>query len=379
MKKILIMYATAGIGHKKAAIAVKKALDEIGPADCQITLIDSLDYTTDVFKKGYLGSYLFMVNKVPTFWGLSYYLTDNPAFHILGSKLRRMNNAHYSKRLCEHLVASDYDVIISTHFFGSEVVADLKRKGAIRSKLITVVTDYRLHSWWVNAPTDIYVVAGEDTKSDLVRWKVDPATVRVLGIPVEPVFAKPVDRQRVLDALGFRDEIFTVLVIGGGFGVGPIEDIVRAANALTRQVQIIAICGHNAELERRIAAVAPGPRAAIRAFGFVDTVYEYMAVSDILISKSGGITVSESMAEELPMLVIAPIMGQETGNCDFLVSHGAAVRIGAVPELGGVLEDLARDPAKITGLRNAISRIKKPNACYDVANLAIAAARGASL
>lgn len=373
MKKILIMYATAGIGHKKAAIAVKKALDEIAPdpRECEVTLIDSLDYTNGFFKKGYLDSYLFMVNKAPSLWGFSYHLTDNYCCNLIVSKMRRANNAMHSARLADFLVAGDFDAIVSTHFFGSEVAASLKRRGRIRAKLITVVTDFRLHSWWVADPTDIYVVAGDDAKDDLIRWRVDPSRVRVLGIPVEPVFTRKADRRKVLSALGFKEGIFTILVIGGGFGVGPIEDIVATVDGMRRPVQLVVVCGHNAELMKRLQGKRLNPEVAMKVFGFVDNVYEYMEASDILISKSGGITVSESMAKELPMLVIAPIIGQETRNSEYLVKHAAAVKIDAVSELKGALEDLASHPEKVAALRESIGRIKKPNACYDIAGLAL--------
>lgn len=377
MKKILIMYATAGIGHKKASLAVKKALDEMNPADCEITIVDSLDYTNDTFKKGYLGSYLFMVNKTPRLWGRSYYMTDNFYFHkILGSPVRRLNNLINAGRLTDFLIKSDFDVIISTHFFGSKVIADLKRRKKLRSRLITVVTDYRLHAWWINEPTDVYVVAGEDAEEDLIRWKISPSNIKILGIPVEPVFTKDVDKARVLGSLGFKNEIFTILVVGGGFGVGPIEEIVNTVNALCKPVQLIAVCGHNEELVKRLQAIKLNPAMSMKIFGFIDNVYEYMAISHILISKSGGITVSESMAKELPMLVIAPIIGQETRNCDFLIKHGAAIKLDAVSQLAEVLRDLVSNPVKIDALRSNIRKIKKPNACYDIANLAIEMAKG---
>lgn len=375
MNKILIMYATAGIGHKKASLAVKKALDEVASKEYEVTIIDSLDYTTNTFKRQYLEFYLFMVNKMPFIWGLSYYLTDNYFFNLIISKLRRLNNACYSKRLTEFLIANNYDCIISTHFFGSEVASELKKSGRIGARLVTVVTDYRLHSWWVSEPTDIYVVAGVDAREDLIRWRIDPAKIKVLGIPVEPAFTKKVDKVKVLSSLGFGDGIFTILVIGGGFGVGPIEDIVNAVNSINKPVQLIAVCGHNEELVKRLEAIKSNGNMSIKIFGFIDNVYEYMEISDILISKSGGITVSESMAKVLPMIVIAPIIGQETRNCDFLIKHGSAIKIEAVSELPGLLQDLVSHPDKVDTLRENIRRIMKPNACYDIANLALDMAR----
>ena len=370
MKKILIVYATAGIGHKKAAIAVKKALDETNPKDIEVTLIDSLDYTNDFFKWSYLQAYLTMVNKLPTFWGISYHLTDNFYINLIVSKIRRMNNWMNSKKLIEYLKKTEPDVIISTHFFASEVIADLKEDGVIKSRLITVVTDYRLHSWWIGEGTDVYVVASEEAKLDLLKWKVDPARIKVMGIPVEPVFSKKLDRQSIFDKAGLKDGVFTVLVIGGGFGVGPIEAIVKSIGGMAG-IQIVVVCGHNEELVKKIEALKSEFPAAIKVLGFIDNVYEYMEIANILISKSGGITVSESLAKDLPMIVIAPIIGQETRNADFMVKNKAAFRINDTSELKATIEPLLKDPKSMDSMKKAIDLIKKPMACYDVAKLAM--------
>ncbi|MBU0895117.1 MAG: glycosyltransferase [Candidatus Omnitrophica bacterium] len=374
MRKILIAYATAGIGHKKAAQAVKAALDEMAPADTEVRLIDALDYTGPFFKWLYLQMYLFMVNKTPTFWGLSYYFTDNPLVNILVSKLRRLNNWFNSKKLREYLLEWKPDAIISTHFFASEVIGDMKKQGILRSRLITVITDYGSHSWWIADKTDAYVVACEDTKGDLIKWGVEEPRIKVLGIPVEPIFSKPLDGQAILDKTGMKDDRLTALVIGGGFGVGPIEAIVKIIDSISRPMQIIAICGHNEELVKRLEALKLNFKDKMVVFGFVNNVYEYMEIADLLISKSGGITVSESLAKELPMVVIAPIIGQETRNSSFLVSHGAAIKVDKIDDLREALEKLTSHPERLVSMRSEIQKIKKPASCYDVAKLALEAA-----
>lgn len=370
-KKIVIVYATAGIGHKKASIAVKKALDEMAPEGIDVSIIDALDYTNDFFKWSYLQAYLLMVNKLPLFWGMSYYLTDNFYFNMLIARMRRFNNWLSSGKLANYLFDTKPDVVISTHFFASEVIADLKKNSGLKSRLITVVTDYRLHSWWVAEPTDTYVVAGEDARNDLIRWKVEPSRIKVLGIPIEPIFSKPLNKDDILRKTGLRSGIFTILVIGGGFGVGPIEEIVKVIAAIRHPLQVIAICGHNEELVRRLEELKKQMTADIKVLGFVDNVYEYMEVSDVLISKSGGITVSESLAKEIPLIIISPIMGQETRNADFLMKHGAALKLARVSDLKDSLEYLCAHPDKIKEMKKSIETIKKPMACYDVAKLAI--------
>lgn len=371
MKKVLILYATAGIGHKKASMAVKAAFDELKIPDVEVTLADALDYTNTFFKWSYLKAYLLLVNKLPMIWGFSYYLTDNFYVNIVVSKIRRFNNWLNSRELVKYLIDTKPDVIISTHFFASEVISGLRESGRLKSKLLTVVTDYRLHSWWICDFTDMYVVASQDAREDLIRWKVPDPRIKVLGIPIEPVFLKKYDKSNILREAGLKEGVFTVLVIGGGFGVGPIEEIVNAIGNLSKPIQIITICGHNEELVKKMEALKLSMKADIKAFGFVNNVYEYMEASDVLISKSGGITVSESLAKELPIIVLAPIIGQETRNCDYLTKNGAAVRIGKASELKEVLEYLVSNPGRMTALREAIRAIKKPMAAYDVAKLAI--------
>lgn len=370
MRKILIIYATAGIGHKKAAIAVKKALDEMAPKDTEVTMIDALDYTNKFFKWSYLESYLLMVNKLPTFWGIMYYLTDNYFINIVVSKIRRINNWMNSGKLIKLINDTKPDVIISTHFFASEVVGDLKNRTKCSTRLITVVTDYRLHLWWIAKCTDFYVVANDDTGQELLRVGVMKEQIKAIGIPVEPVFSKKLDRKAIFDKTGLNDGVFTVLVIGGGFGVGPIEAIVKEVGKLSVKVQMAVVCGHNDDLVRKIETLKPTISCDVKALGFIDNVYEYMEISDVLISKSGGITVSESLAKELPMIVISPIIGQETRNCDFLVKHRAAFRISGVDKLRPIVEDLVLHPDKDKSMKESIGRIKKPMACFDIAKLA---------
>ncbi|MDP3730490.1 MAG: glycosyltransferase, partial [Candidatus Omnitrophota bacterium] len=218
---------------------------------------------------------------------------------------------------------------------------------------------------------DTYVVASKEAKADLIGWRVDPAKIKVIGIPVEPVFSRKLDKAKTLEKLNLRSDMFTILAIGGGFGVGPIEDIVRAINEISKPVQVVAICGHNDELVNRLNDLKPKLKVRFTALGFVDNVYEYMDAADILISKSGGMTVSESLAKEIPMIVISPILGQETRNADFLINNGAAIKIDKPSDLKIILEEIISSPEKINKLKEAIMLVKKPTACYDVGKIDI--------
>lgn len=369
-KKILVVYATAGIGHKKAAGAIKKAYEEMRLPDVEVRLIDALDYTNNFFKWSYLQAYLLMVNKLPTFWGLLYYLTDNFLVDLVVSKIRRLNNWANSGKLVNYLLGYKPDVILSTHFFASEVISDLKTRGTLRSKHVAIVTDYRPHAWWIGEGTDTYIVASEDMKRAMESRKIASSKIRVMGIPVEPVFSKPLDRAKIFASANLRDDMFTILVIGGGFGVGPIEGIVRTIAEIPKNLQIVVVCGHNDELVKKMEKIRDDLKLNMKVLGFIDNVYEYMEICDILISKSGGITVSESLAKEIPMVIISPILGQETGNCNFLVKNEAAIKVDGLKDLKPALEALLSDPCRVDRMKDAIKKIRKPYSAYDVAKFA---------
>jgi processive 1,2-diacylglycerol beta-glucosyltransferase len=375
MKKILIAYATAGIGHKKAAIAIKKAFDEAGPKDTEVKIIDALDYATPFFKKSYLDTYLLAINKLSTIWGTMYYITDNPIVNIFIKPLRKINNRFYAGKLRAFLLEEQPDVMISTHFFLPEAIYDLKDSGKLKSKILTVVTDYRLHSWWVADCIDMYAVASDEARKDLLKWGVPGSKIRVMGIPVEPVFSRRQDKAAIRAKYGLKDDIFTALIMSGGFGVGPIEGIVRAVDGISKPAQAVVICGHNEELVKQMEALKPSLKIDLKVLGFVDNVYDFMEVSDVLISKAGGITVTEAMAKELPVIIIKPIPGQETRNSDFFTSHGAAIRVNDVSEIKGVLDNLTgtvrEGDCPLTRMKASIQKIRKPTASVDITKLAI--------
>lgn len=375
VKKILILYATAGIGHKKAAIAVNAALSELKIEgklkDVEVVMHDALDFTSPSFKWSYLKLYLLAVNRLSVIWGLMYYLTDNYFVNLIVRYARRVNNWFNSGRLRKYLIENKFDVVISTHFFASEVIADMKRAGTIDTKLITVVTDYRLHSWWVAPGNDLYVVAGDDAHQDLVKiWKVDDKLIRIMGIPAEPVFSRALNKDDVCKKLGIKKDKFTVLVLSGGFGVGPVESVVRGMSGVDG-MQAIVICGHNEDLAKRINSMKGEFGFDVTALGFVNNVHEYMSCADLLVSKSGGISVTEALNRELPIVVISPIPGQETRNAEFIISHGAAVMMKRPEDLKAVIGGIISDRGKLESMRNAIKKIRKPDACYDIAKLAV--------
>ncbi len=371
MKRILIVYATAGVGHAKAAMAVKKALEELKP-DAEIFLMDSLEYVTGFFRISYLRTYLLLVNRFSDCWGFFYHLINNFYVNILISKIRRYANWLNSRRLAEFLLEFKPDVVVSTHFLASEVISNLKKKGLLKTHLINVLTDYRLHAFWIAPNIDTYVVATEDTKRDLLSWKIEPSKIWVTGIPVAPEFSRThEDKPALQKRLGLKQGLFTILVVGGGFGMGPMESIVKVLDELGHPVQVMAVCGYNQKLRQRIRTLKNRVQVEVHDLGFVENMHELMEVSDILISKSGGVTVTEALAEKLPMIVVSPIPGQETRNSLFLVRHGAAIQVTGLVHLRAILKLICDDRRQIDRMKENIERIRRPYAAFEIAKFAL--------
>ncbi len=370
--KTLIVYAKAGAGHRRAAEAVYQAFKRKGQ-EKDVVLIDCLDYTNSWFKYFYPSSYIFLVRFLPFVWAGIYYALENRTFYSLIKPLRHLNNRLVSKRFADFLKKERPKIVISTQFFASDVVATLKRRKEINSTLISVVTDFGAHTFWESEDVDIFVVAAEDTKKDLISRNIPQEKIKVLGIPIEPPL-KEFNKAELLKAIGLKQDLFTVLIVGGGFGVGPIKELVfglENVSVETRgRVQLSVVCSRNKKLYEEMKNIVPKLRIDAKILGFVPDLYKIMAASDVIISKSGGLTTSESLAQRLPMIIISPIPGQETKNCDLLVGSGAAIRIDEPHEVKQTIEELVKRPDKLEKMHQNALSLARPNSAKDIAELA---------
>lgn len=371
--KVLIVYAKAGAGHKRAAEAVFSAFKRRGE-DKDVALIDCLDYTNSWFKNLYPSFYIFLVRFLSPVWAAVYYSLDNRSFYSLIRPFRRINNHLVSQKFVGYLKRERPKVVISTQFFASEVVAALKRKKQLDATLISVVTDFGAHTFWESVDVDIFIVASEDTKRDLLSRNIPEEKIKVLGIPIEPPLLKEFNQAQLRDGLGLDRNLFTVLIVGGGFGVGPIKELVYSLDGLSDEirdrVQLIVVCSRNKKLYGEIKGIAPELKVNSKVFGFVPDLYKMMKASEVIISKSGGLTTAEALASGLPMVIISPIPGQESKNCDLIVKNGAAIRINRPIEINKAIEELINTPDKLEKMRQNCLALARPNSADDIAALA---------
>jgi processive 1,2-diacylglycerol beta-glucosyltransferase len=273
--------------------------------------------------------------------------------------------------LCEMLECQRWDVIVNTHFLPAEIIAMLRKRRKISTPQMTVTTDFETHRLWVNQPCEHYTVATDEGAAYLHHWGVPAENISITGIPIHPVFATPKDRGACMQRQGIAGDRPVVLQLAGGFGVGPIAEIYRSILSIDIPIDLIAVTGRNAPVRKKLQALDVPARHRATVLGFTDQMDELMAAADVVVSKPGGLTTSETLARGAAMVIVNPIPGQESRNSDYLLENGAAIKINNLPTLGMKLQLLLREPPRLKQLKDNAKRIARPQAAFDVATRAL--------
>ena len=367
--RILILSASVGAGHLRAAEAVELALRETAP-DAFVRNIDVMDWTNRAFRRFYSRGYLGLMNRAPYVHGYFYDLFDRPVRAPItrSDRLRLAVERLNLRRFVHFLRAEPWDLVVNTHFLPAEIVALLRRQGKIDTPQVIVTTDFDTHRMWFHQPCEHFFTATEDGAHYLQFCGVPASDVSVTGVPIHPVFRRPKDKLECARKHGLATDRPIVLQMAGGFGVvGPIEQMYVALLRTERPIQLVAAAGRNAAVKRRLEAIEPPPRHRARVLSFTNDIDEYMAAADLVVSKPGGLTVAETLARGAVLVMVQPVPGQESRNSDYLLEHGAAVKASNLPLLVYKVDSLLSDPVRLAGLRANVARLARPNAAFDVA------------
>ncbi len=363
MAKVLFLYVSAGFGHRKVAEAVYQELALRREKGVELEIFDALEKTNFLFRNSYPSFYHWMVMHASWLWGFCFSLTGASFVYPLISPLRTLWNWFQSFELRRYLQQGQYDYIIFTHFFPAEVCATLKRRGKIKSNLITIVTDVMPHRVWINPGTDHFWVMAEESAKILTARGVHPNQIHIKGIPVSTHFLEPIDRSMILKKLELDEHRLTVLFSGGSFGMGPTEEVLNSFSEIKDKVQAIVVCGQNRALLHTLNSKKFS--FPVRLLEFIDNMHELMSASDLLVAKPGGATTCESLIKGLPMIMASPIPGQETQNADWLDSCRAAFKVNHSSKITTIVKHMVHNPASLVLVKNAINTIAKPNATKD--------------
>ncbi|MFA5145053.1 MAG: glycosyltransferase [Candidatus Omnitrophota bacterium] len=369
--KIIVSYVSAGAGHFKAAEAVYNYIKKHCPG-AEVWIVDALDKASLLFKVDYTFGYSFLVRKVSWAWRLAFWITDFKLLRPLTRPIALGINRLNTKDFARFLIHENPDVVISTHFLPSEISSNLKRSGKIKSKLITVITDFSVHTFWISPAVDIFIVASGFTREQLIHEGIPEEKIKESGIPIDPKFLMRYDRSSLCGKLGIKENEFTILLMTGSFGLGPLEKIV---NALYKDVQILVVCASN---KRLYARLKNRNIKNVKVFGFIDNPEELMAVSDIIITKPGGLTISEIVGMELPPMFISAIPGQEVNNVKVLKKYGIGLRAGSIAEIKRTVLDLKCHRDKLESVKEDIRKIKKPDCLREICDVVCQSRAGIS-
>jgi processive 1,2-diacylglycerol beta-glucosyltransferase len=370
--KILVLSASVGAGHMRAAEAIELAVRELAP-EATVKNVDILTLTNAVFRRFYAKAYLDLVNRSPHVLGYVYDLMDQPSRSGRNrrDRLRLAVEKLNLRPFLRFLESEPWDLVINTHFLPAEIIASLRKNEQLNVRQVTVTTDFETHRLWVNQPCDHYFTATEEGARYLAHWGVPSENVTVTGIPIHPLFRTPKDRAACSAKHGLSGDRPAVLQMAGGFGVGPIERLYRALLDVEVPLEVMVVSGRNEAVKTQLEAVPVPERHRAKILGFTKDIDELMAAADLVMSKPGGLTTSETLARGAAMVIVNPTPGQEYRNSDFLLENGAAIKVNNIATLAYKVTSLLREPGQLEKLKANARRLARPNAAVEVVRVAL--------
>lgn len=356
--KVLVLTGSLGHGHIQTANAIKETIQQRYGRRADVQIVDYLELTSPHLHN--VGSYCYVqwVKHFPSMYGGLFELTRKERKFAQAIKSIRLSSLRKLTKLIQEMEPT---IVVSTFPAASAAVSKLRERGIIQCAAATIITDHTDHSFWIHPYTDLYMVASEQAKEMLIEQGIAPNRITVTGIPLRPAFYKKYDKYALREQYHLQPNKLTVLIMGGGCGLldpAVLESLEEAPWA--RNIQIIVICGNNERLQHHLEHWAAQVSLDVVVRGYTQNIHEYMAMSDLMITKSGGVTISEAIAQRLPLLVFKPLPGQEQDNIDYLLRTGLACSARNVNSLLGHLANFAKQPQQLEMMRRNAEAICSP-------------------
>ena len=364
-KRVLLMYITRVSGHRQATLAIQKSLKQLDPT-IETPTINGFGYTYPILEKIVNSAYMSVIKTTPGVWD---YMYDNPKLVKNTKMIKNFLHKTSHEKIGRLFAKYKPDCVVCTQAFPCGMVADYKREHNLKTTLIGVLTDFHPHSFWINEGVDYYIVPCLEAKERFIKKGIHPDSVKVYGIPMRPQFALQLDKRPIAEKLGLNPNLPTILVMGGGQGLGPIKDTVKSLIRVNMDFQIIVLAGINKKILSTLERFSKKSLKKILIFEFANNVDELMELANLIITKPGGMTTAESLAKGLPMVIVNPIPGQEMRNTDFLLKNGIAIRIDDTNDIGEEVELLLKSPERLTAMSQQAYAHAKPYAALNVAQL----------
>jgi processive 1,2-diacylglycerol beta-glucosyltransferase len=359
------MYISEISGHHQATRAIENALKFIDP-NANILNINAFNYTNPLSEKIINKLYTHVIKRTPKIWDLLY---DNPK--VVKSTQRIKNIIHRFNSTKLKILFDNFrpHVVACTQAFPCGMVADLKKIYNLNVPLVGILTDFIPHAYWIYNTVDYYIVACSEAKNRFLSEGVPSERILTLGIPIDLKFTQSCNRDRFAQKLGLDLSLPTILIMGGGQGLGPLKKIVRLLGNLKLNFQLIIVTGTNRRLHKYLIARRLLYKKKMVILEYADNINELMDISSLIITKAGGLTIAEALSKNLPMLIINPIPGQEENNTRYLLNKAAALTVEDIEDIGSVVEETLSYPSKLLEMSEVAKMIGRPNAAKDIAEI----------
>lgn len=367
-KRVLILSASVGSGHMSAAAALEQVFRD--RPEVEVINQDALELTNDAYRAIQADIYTRLMKESPWLLGWWYDVNDQP-FKNEGL-LRKLFDLLNTQPLVKFIKRFDPHISVCTHFAPAGIIAQLMARQELNTSLSIVTTDYDFQGMWLSQAFTRYFVALEETRANLSALGLSMDRVTVSGIPVNPLLGETVDRAAVLASYGLRNDLPLLLISAGAIGGGPAREVVSQVMRLRHEFQAVVVCGKNTQLRREVEALAFPQAHRFRVLGFSTDLPNLMRVATLFIGKPGGLSSSECMAAGLPMLIIAPVPGQEERNSNHLLEEGAAMRCNDIATVAFKIDKLLADPGRLWQMRANARRLGRPEAARIIVETTLA-------
>lgn len=359
--RILILSVTAGQGHNRTAKGVADFAQSRGH-ECRI--VDTFEYISPAMGELVDEGYRLSIALTPKAYRAAFRSFER-AEQEYASILKAYKSV--AMRMSAELegVYREFrpDVVVCTMSFTAQIATAIYERGICAAPRIGIVTDYTLHPFWLGTNLNALVTPSDQLTERFVSRGIDRSIIRPVGIPISLDFARHMDRQAACDSLGI-DNMPTLLLMAGSTGYGDISRVIENIDRIPSLFQILVVCGSNKRMENKLRDMQT--RKPMRVYGYTDQVHVMMSASDMIVTKPGGLTVSEAVAKKLPMVLINPIPGQEERNMDFLTNFGMAMRANRTLPVDEAVAQLMMSSVRRRLMSQAQEVFGKPNATADV-------------
>lgn len=369
-RRLLLLSVSAGAGHVRAAEALRAAA--LARGDAEVQHLDVMDHVSSAFRALYTDLYLKLVEHSPTAWSMLYRIMDRTPPNAPVARLRRAIERLNTHELRRAIAAFAPDAVVCTHFLPAELL--MRERGRLACPVHVVVTDFDLHGMWVVPDMAGWFAASDEVAFRMRARGLDAARIHVTGIPIMPAFAEAHDRDACAREFGLDPARRAILLMGGGAGLGGLDEVAARLLAIDADFQLVALAGRNEKALARLRTLAATHPQRLVAQGFTDRVERLMGACDLVVTKPGGLTTSECLALGRPMVVHAPIPGQEERNCDYLLEQGAALKAVDAIALDWRVRELLAQPQRLARLAERARALGRPHAARDVLRVVLDAA-----